>query len=209
MAQEPVDRNERDQRLSALADGELDPRDVPAACALWREDEQARQRWHAYQLIGDVLRSDDLAAAPTRDEAFLQALRARLQQEPVVLAPAPASVPAPKPARARWTAPVAVAAGFMAVAGVLVVTRLSAPLPDSGAAASLAAAGAAPTVSLASNRASAPAGADEPALAVNDMRILRDARLDSYLAAHKQYGSPSTVAVPAVSLRQATLVPER
>lgn len=66
------------ERLSALVDGEAADDDVKQACAEWRGDAKARQSWHAYQLIGDVLRSDDLASAAGRDEAFLRRLRARL-----------------------------------------------------------------------------------------------------------------------------------
>ena len=59
--------------LSALTDGELEPAQVAEACARWRDDSELRGRWHAYQLIGDVLRSEDLAASGTRDAAFLAA----------------------------------------------------------------------------------------------------------------------------------------
>ena len=48
-----------------------------AACArLARRRRTPRSTWHAYHLIGDVLRSDDLARPPARDAAFLAALRA-------------------------------------------------------------------------------------------------------------------------------------
>jgi len=77
------------QAMSSLMDGDLTRDAVGQACALWRRDPESRQRWHAYQLIGDVLRSEDLANAPARDEAFLQALRQRLAQEPVPMAPQP------------------------------------------------------------------------------------------------------------------------
>ena len=77
------------QALSSLMDGDLTPEAVGQACEQWRQDLETRQRWHAYQLIGDVLRSEDLANTPARDEAFLQALRQRLVHEPVPFAPQP------------------------------------------------------------------------------------------------------------------------
>lgn len=99
--------------LSALVDGHGA---AEAACSRWRDDEAVRRDWHAYHLIGDVMRSDELASRPGRDAAFLLALRAKLAEEPVVLAPTRR--------RHAWMVPVAAAAGFAVVAGVVVVTRL-------------------------------------------------------------------------------------
>lgn len=168
----------RRQQLSSLMDGDLDSSEVAGACAWWRQDAHARRDWHAYHLIGDVLRSDDLASNTPRDAAFLQALRQRLADEPVPLAPAPLPAPAlvaaqqlangaPAPARSRpwrhWLlAPAAVAAGFVAVAGVMVVTRVM--LPVSADATTLAVA--------------APAAGASAVL-------VRSAQLDRYLSAHR------------------------
>ena len=82
---EPLDG----ESLSALIDGELDAGLATAACAAWRESGSTRSTWHAYHLIGDVLRSEDLASTPQRDAAFLARLKVRLADEPVVLAPQP------------------------------------------------------------------------------------------------------------------------
>ena len=48
--------------LSALADGDATDSEATRAFQAWRDDVDARASWHAYQLIGDVLRSDDLPA---------------------------------------------------------------------------------------------------------------------------------------------------
>jgi sigma-E factor negative regulatory protein RseA len=135
MSQPDSDRSNSESNrriLSALADGDATDSEAARAFQAWRDDADARASWHAYQLIGDVLRSDDLAAEPAADEAFLVALRARLADEPVVLAPQPrveaepialpAAVNASTAAarsRGRWQGPVAMAAGFLAVIGVL------------------------------------------------------------------------------------------
>src|SRR5688572_14499694 len=111
-----------EEDLSALMDGELDA--AESACARWRDDPELRSRWHAYHLIGDVLRSEELASSRGRDAKFLSDLRLRLADEPVVLAPEAAARP-----RRSWMAPAAVAAGFAAVAGVLVVAQMSGSLP--------------------------------------------------------------------------------
>ena len=78
------------QSMSALADGELrGGAAADAACVAWRDEPEARRAWHRYQLIGDVLRSAELASSPAHDEAFLIGLQRRLATEPTVLAPAP------------------------------------------------------------------------------------------------------------------------
>ena len=164
--------------LSSLMDGQTATADLPAALAAWQREADARQAWHTYHLIGDVLRSDDLAAAPLCDEAFLQALRGRLAHEPVPLAPAPllgsSRAPSTQPSDAsRWrgwmAAPVAVAAGFAVVAAVLVVMRVAPNDPAAGA--QLAQAGPAKLV--------IPVQGD----------VVRDLRLDRYLEAHRSLAS--------------------
>lgn len=230
------------ERLSALADGELHADEVTTVMRVWRDDRHAQasvcETWHTYQLIGDVMRSDDLAR-PGRDDVFLDQLRQRLAQEPVVIAPAPDMAHASEvggqvdevaaarlangvahgfvggarstldmaaPVRRRgWTAPFAAAAGVMVVAGVLVVTRMA---QDSGGGVSAAPA----------QLVQAPAGveapqafAQPPAEAAAEQRVVtangtlvRDARLDQYLSAHKQFGGSSALGVPAGFLRSAT-----
>ena len=75
--------------LSALMDGDDSAADE--ACRAWRGQAAARADWHAYHLIGDLMRSDEHAADDARDARFLAAVRARLAAEPVVLAPTPAA----------------------------------------------------------------------------------------------------------------------
>ena len=92
MSQPDSDRSPSESHrriLSALADGDATDSEAARAFQAWRDDAEARSTWHAYQVIGDVLRSDDLATEPAADESFLVALRARLAVEPVVLAPQP------------------------------------------------------------------------------------------------------------------------
>jgi sigma-E factor negative regulatory protein RseA len=215
------------EQLSAMADGELDGAAVGQACAGWRADAVHRATWHAYHLIGDVMRSDDLASVASRDAAFLGALRARLASEPVVLAPAPAVTAQPESvARGQasrrsawsWMAPTAVAAGFVAVAGVLVVTRGAGP--SSGAPVAPAALAQAALPAAAATRvadAAAPVQrpvvaqsadvvdvAAEPQVLVVNGQLIRDARLDRYLAAHKQFAGSSALGVPSAFLRSAT-----
>jgi sigma-E factor negative regulatory protein RseA len=193
MSEQQATSQQRRECLSALMDG--DAQALGAACAAWREDADARGQWHAYHLIGDVLRSEELAQSPAADASFLSALRARLAAEPVVLAPASRSAAAP---RRRWLASAAIAAGFVVVAGVLVVTRGVLP-GDSPAPQMAVAPTPAPVVR---------AAAVEPVLA--DSALIRDARLDRYLSAHKQYGGSSALGLPGGVLQRAsTVAPEQ
>ena len=206
-----------DETLSALLDGEAGGSAAASACAAWRESAGARSTWHAWHLIGDVMRSDDLTSTRDRDAAFLARLRVRLADEPVVLAPRPletAVVVEPVPVvavagRARrraWRGPAAVAAGFVAVAGVLVVTRAPAPVTAETSLAvggpSAVSAGATPVAATAAPVVEA--AADTEAL-VRNGKLLRDARLDRYLAAHKQFSGSSALGVPSSFLRSATV----
>jgi sigma-E factor negative regulatory protein RseA len=177
--------------LSALVDG--DAQASERGCRAWRDDEQARRDWHAYHLIGDVMRSEELAVPAARDAAFLSGLRARLAAEPVVLAPEPVAVP-PRRRRQAWLLPVAAAAGFVMVAGVLVVTRVGQP------------GGAVGTNSEVALRSPA----DQRARTQQVM--LRNAQFDQYVNAHRAVGGVS-VSAPGGVLRRVDLTvpatPER
>ena len=188
--------------LSALMDGELEASAVGRACGQWRENPEARARWHAYQLIGDVLRSEDLSADAAHDAAFLASFRERMGQEPVVLAPTAALAPERLVVARRrsWAAPAAVAAGFVAVAGVLLVSQMPGgpSLRGVPADATLAAASAVQPAVVVST---AEPG-DPPAVVLNG-QLIRDARLDEYLAAHKKFGGSSVPGGPSGFLRNA------
>jgi sigma-E factor negative regulatory protein RseA len=168
--------------LSELADGEADVAGNEGACHAWRERADMRCTWHSYHLIGDVLRSEELARPPVRDADFLAQLRSKLAAEPIVVAPMPPRAPGQAALSARdgsarmrrrqsWLFPAAAAAGFMAVAGVLVLTRVSAP-----------------------------------GVAAPDVAVIRDARLDAYLQAHQSVRGGSAAAVPGVGLRSVDVV---
>jgi sigma-E factor negative regulatory protein RseA len=185
------------ERLSALVDGEADAAETAQIAGQWRDDPRLRSHWHGYHLIGDVMRSDELTGR-AGDAAFLVALRARLAAEPVVLAPTP-EVPIRRRAALGWRAPAAVAAGFVMVAGALVVLRPTAPVE----AVKLSAAPALqpPTrVAAAAPAAAPPVAAQAPARGV----LIRDARMQQYFAAHQQFGGSTALGLPSAFLRNAT-----
>ncbi|MDO5086265.1 MAG: sigma-E factor negative regulatory protein [Comamonadaceae bacterium] len=184
-----------------LMDGRLTGSDFAHAVHLVTHDEHARATWHAWHVIGDVMRSTDLAAC-THDAAFLSRLRQRLQQE----APAPAALPLPAaPAAAmpalaqqpaandsvfRWKL-VAGLASFAAVAaigwttlGAIGPQPAGPQLAHNGSGRTNAAAAQAPAARAPRATALAAASADSG--------VLRDPRLDDLLAAHRQAaGAPA------------------
>ncbi|MEO6409948.1 MAG: sigma-E factor negative regulatory protein [Burkholderiaceae bacterium] len=194
------------ERLSAMVDGETDDAAVRLACGEWRIQSAIAATWRDYQLIGDVLRSEDLATTAAHDANFLQSLRDRLDGEPTVLMPAapapgdPAPARTPYQARRSWVAASAVAAGFMAVAGVLVVVRgPDAPSGGAGFAQERAGSG----VVLASDQTTMGPPADVVPGLVRDANLIRDARLDQYLKAHKQFAGTSALSAPTAFVRSA------
>ena len=229
MPKDDEQRCRADERLSALADGELDATALAQVCADWRDDGQTRASWHSYQLIGDVLRSEDLASNASRDAAFLAALRTRLAAEPVILAPSRdedaetlktatvahvSSIGRGRAARWTWRSSSAVAAGFVVVAGVLVMTRSNEPRPavegvqGSQEVASIASPAPATVTAAARNASDAaveqPVQMNEPQTLVANGQVIRDAKLDRYLAAHKQFAGTSALGIPSAYLRSAT-----
>lgn len=167
--------------MSALADGALRHESISEAVAAAARDGDAQAAWHAYHVIGDVMRSSALADA-TGDQEFVLKLRERLASEPMVARPEAAN-----DGVFNWKL-WATAASVVAVAGVVWnVMSVQGPAASSGQLASLK-----PPVA----RVDAPASA--PAL------MLRDARLDELLAAHRQMGGTSALQNPSGFLRNAT-----
>lgn len=189
--------------MSEMADGEADAAGLGRGCTLWADDAVARERWHAYHLIGDVLRSQELAYRPQHDQDFLRRLSVRLRGESAVLAPAPLR-PGPVAGRRRWARPAALAAGLMALATAvglwsasdegasvpkLALAPVAAPAPLLAAPA--AATPAAPAVAAAPVAEAVPAGG----------RVVRDAQLDRYLRAHRDYAAALPGSLPGGSGR--------
>ncbi len=173
--------------LSACADGDAQATD--SACRLWRDDVVARQTWHRFHLIGDVMRSEQLAAWPARDAAFLNGLRKRMAAEPVVLAPGALRAAVAKAAqRQAWHLPVALAASFVLVAGSFTVARLG-PMSRGGESAD--GSGAAAVLAAAGTRS-----VSDGALLVTDPRV------DEFLRAHQAMGGGMQAAAPGSSLRR-------
>lgn len=202
------DRMENKELISALADGQLHvdafARAMETACT----GREALETWHAYHLIGDVLRSRELAAG-TPAPLFLEKLSARLAQEqvarpdagslPVTALRTPSQQPAANDGSFRWkmVAGVASVAAFAAVGWSVLATAVP---PGGAAPPQLAIAPLGP----AAGESGAVLTRAEPGV------MIRDPKLDELLAAHRQFGGPSALQSSAGFLRSATLeVPAR
>lgn len=156
------------EQISAFADGELDDSQVDTILASLRRDE-SHQDWELYHRIGDVLRSDDMAAVSLRPD-FTARMAARLEQEPIIIAPVTSSSTSKsnwKLAGKRWGLPgVAAAVAIASLAFVNMQNFVGGT--DTGT-----------DVSSQTVTAQVPEGV-----------LLRDARIDDYLFAHQRF-SPS------------------
>ncbi|MDR5743457.1 sigma-E factor negative regulatory protein [Caballeronia sp. LZ029] len=175
----------RGERMSAFVDGEsLDEMgDVSQFLAELKSGERAA--WSAYHLIGDALRSDDLAVSPARSSAFMAAFSERFEAEAHVLAPAALPAAAAK-ARGgmlrRRVMPAFAVAAAAATLTWIVVPQLQGVGGRSGTqVASVAPVDSMQRVAL----ASVPAATTRSPIV--EANIIRDADLDQYLEAHQQF----------------------
>lgn len=198
------DLNQKEM-LSALADGQLSGDALAQALDFSAQDE-GRATWQMYQLVGDVLRSPELAR-PVDNGDFLARLRTQLAHEAVPAASAPQAVPLPvQPVLATFTPPAQAAndsvfrwkmvAGLASLAAV--VTLVWSAVGGLGGVPVGAQMAVVPT----------PAPVQGAAVAVADNQasqqvMIRDPRLDELLAAHKQFGGASALQLPAGFLRNA------
>ncbi len=201
--------------VSALADGQLRGEEFARTVEWLDHADDARQTWHAYHLVGDVLRSGD-AASSAHDAAFVQRLKLRLQQEvPRILdqsamdvtaineaSPAAVAVKQPQESAAndgvfRWKMLAGVASmAFVALIGWQAAGGLNQQVGAS---------------KLAQTRGQVPGQtaqaevARQPTMVAGEPQVMiRDQQLDALLAAHKQFGGTSALQVPTGFLRNAT-----
>lgn len=195
------DKMDKQELISALADGQLRGEAFARAVATVAADPAARRTWHAYHLIGEVLRSGQPGAA-TAPDRFMARLAGKLAQEQPFAITTVADRARPVRAAAhfdrkeeaandasfRWK----MVAGFASLAAVAAVGwTLVGGLGTKPGQAQLAGA--------------QPAPANAAVLASGERGVMiRDARLDELLAAHRQFGGASALQNPAGFLRNAT-----
>ncbi|MES2281417.1 MAG: sigma-E factor negative regulatory protein [Pseudomonadota bacterium] len=188
------------ERLSALADGELGKEELLLLLQACKDDDAAAGNWGAYHVIGDVLRSPALAAGSS-SPAFLQRLNERLEDERtrMVQEPVPVSLnvarrePAANDSIFRWK----LAAGFASLTAVGAIAWSSAAMMSSPPGAQLAQA---PVVNQSALPVLVVASPQGP--------MVRDARLEELLAAHRQLGGASVLQAPSGFLNAAFETPQ-
>lgn len=194
------------ERISALVDDALHGAEFEAALRSL-EEVDARECWHVYQLIGDVLRAPELAAWDRGIEA--DPAWEQLARDPVAV-PAHPVPPALKREAAndsvfRWklAAGLASMAAFAAFGWGLLGNSGPVAMPE-GAQLALQQPAAAPANADAASprapQALLAAGAASETMPV----MLRDPELDRLLAAHQQSSGVSAFGNPAGFLRSAT-----
>lgn len=179
------------EMLSALFDGQSGSEKVLADLRV-AGSQAMYSDWNCYQLIGDALRGSSSAGLVGADPAFLQRVSARLSQEVVDPVVTPAgltlgSVVTPTALAAnddqfRWK----LVAGFASLGAVAVLAWTLAGSSAGVSAPQLAQDATTPTLVTAS-----PEGP-----------MIRDARLEELLSAHKQMGA-TTLQVPSGFVRNA------
>lgn len=182
------------ERVSALMDGDdIGAEAVQAVLA----DSRLVQAWHTYQVVGDVLRSAELA--PSRsDLAFLGRLEQRLAQESLRTVSLGGDVANPVAASGKPAANTAVF-GWKILASAACVALVGVVAMQLGVTVGGRVDG--------QMAATQPVVAPSPNMVVADSAagsMLRDPRLDELMAAHRQLGGHSALQVPAGFLRNAT-----
>lgn len=212
--------NDTDQKrcemLSAWMDGELDGAGADEACVFATGHAEGRAQWELYHLIGDVMRSPELARHA--NSPVLQRLQQPLAQaagRPQLAAAIPAEGMAVMTPQDRDEAANASVFRWKMVAGVASLAAVAAIGWNTwGALQAPAANGAqlavvAPPLTLAAGAGNAAMPQPVAPVLVGSATnaggavMIRDPRLDELLVAHRQFGSPSTLQMPAGFLRNA------
>ncbi len=183
-ANEPLAAQSQLQQLSALMDGELDTAQTQALLQGNAMDTDMLQTWCSYHAIGDALRAHAVDTAYLALPAASHSVHAKAMPDPTQSA-ANDSV-------YRWK----MFAGFAAMAAVGSIIWSVAGVPAGPSGAQLAQVSAPPVVNSMVTSVASPVA--------EGVVMLRDPRLDEFLAAHKQFGGASALQQPAGFLRNAT-----
>lgn len=184
------------ERLSAAMDGEWSSvagrDDAALGTLLSGLSQQDRQTWSLYHLVGDALRSEELAATPATNSRFVDRFAAKLAAEPAFVAPVLARQREQKAARgmAGWTMGrrLVTVPSFAAAAAVATLAWVLVPALHPGSGGLGGSGSTAPVAQVATLSAD---GEVQPSSRDGWQRVNlgSDHRLDPYLEAHQQFAS--------------------
>ena len=190
--------------VSSLVDGQLRGQDFANAVESIQSNVDSRAAWQSYHVIGDVLRSPELAEH-AGDVSFLARFQSRLKADTdaqiaysLVSSTAKIQEAAAHSVARKASANESVfawklTAGFASLAAVIAIGwSMTSGLSGSVGGAQLAQA--VPAAQTASNAQAGPESAV----------MIRDPNLDALLAAHKQFGGGTALQMPSGFLRNAT-----
>lgn len=175
------------EHLSSLIDGELDADEVAAVLDALCRDPQLQRHWSELQLVGDALRSAEVAAC--HQDGFCERVRQALAAEPTVLAP---RRPA-RPAWRRYSMPGLAVAASVAALAFVAVPLMQSPSPDV-----MARKQTSPAAPVVASTAALPASQAEAKAAA---AIANARALDPYFAAHRELTGGSPLPRAAAYLR--------
>jgi sigma-E factor negative regulatory protein RseA len=181
------------EALSCLIDGELDAAECAKLIGRLGTDRTARREWLLLHVVGDALRSSDVASL--QSERFLQRMGAALEAEPPIVAPHASRARARLVRRVVLPGAAAVAAATMLV--VIAVPQLRGDAPGATQTATVAAtenAGTSPAATPVAPVATLPAAA-------GGNEVHRLAELEAYLVAHRELAGSSMMPRTAAYLR--------
>lgn len=196
--EEMMNKSNHDELISSVLDGETSDTQLDLLLARMKGNEglEVREHWECYHEIGDVLRSDDLAISFSTD--FSKKMSALLEAEPTIVAPQINSTETQKlqVQKTKYWALTSVAAtvmlGFLMAPQIIPLLRSSstADMTIAKQEATDPFAGAGVKMAANSNLGQTSKDMEFAPKLENQVEMLRDPRLDSYLLAHQKV-SPS------------------
>jgi sigma-E factor negative regulatory protein RseA len=202
---------EAGELLSALADSHLTAAECVATLDACKQDPSLINRWNAYHLVGDVLRSSAPGLAQGADMEFVARLQQRIASEAISAAISAAKSPRPDSATRFQSAEQGI------VLAQLEMLSLRRKAANDGSFRWKMIAGLASVTAVCAiawstfgslSRSDAPQLAldlgNEQVLVASPMGpMVRDARLEEQLADHRQLGSAATLQMPSGFFRNA------
>ncbi len=180
------------EALSSLIDGELPAADAGSLLTLLCSDKDLRGEWAAFHVVGDALRSTEVASAHC--SAFCARVANAIAGEPTVLAPR--RLPRASSSLRRYFAPSLAVAASVAAIGFVAVPLMRETSPTT------------PVQQAASPPAPVALSAAETTTRRAAATVANARAMQAYLAAHRELATGAALPRATPYLRAATEQPE-